>query len=162
MKKSFVVIACMAALVVLVTVQSVAAQGKIEGVWKLTEITISSPKPQTIAVAQPNLSIITKKHFSYIGIESDKPRPDLPQKDATDAQKVATWAPFEAFAGTYEVKGTTLTGRGIVAKNPRDMAPGNFATYEYKIEGNTLIMTMKATQSGPATAPYTLKYVRVE
>ena len=60
------------------------------------------------------LLIFTKKYFSMVLIAGDKPQPDLPQK-ATDAQKVATWTPFQASTGTYEVKGNTYTARSKTA-----------------------------------------------
>jgi hypothetical protein len=154
-----VVLAC---LVIPMTVQSTSAQGKLEGVWKVTETTVSAPKPQTITATQPSLLIFTKKHYSVVMIMGDKPQPDLPQKDATDAQKVATWTPFMASAGTYEVKGATLRMHGVVGKEPSSMTPEGFLTCDYKVEGNTLIFTLKASQSGPIANPPTLKLTRVE
>jgi hypothetical protein len=152
----------MAALAVLVTVQSAPAQGKLEGVWKVMEVTLTGPNAQKITNPQPNIVMFAKKYFSRVLVLGDKPRPDLPQKDATDAQKVATWAPFFASAGTYEVKGATFTLKDLVNKNPIGMAPGNFGTYDFKIEGNTLTITTKATQNGPAANPFTMKLVRLE
>ena len=160
MKKSFLVIAFMAALIVLLTVQSAAAQGKLEGVWKVTEVIITGPYTPTLTNPQPGLFIFTKMHYSMIYIPDDKNRPDLPQKDATDAQKVATWTPFTANSGTYEVKGTTVTLHPMVAKNPHE--PGAFATWDFKIEEDTLTMTTKATDTGPLANPITFKQVRVE
>ncbi len=153
------IIACTAALVIMLIVQSAAAQGKWEGVWKPTEVTLTGPNARTITTVQPGLVIVTKNHYSIVAISGEKPRPDLPQK-ATDAQKVATWTPFAANAGTYEVKGTTVTQRPIVAKDP--FPSGFFITSEFKIEGNTLTITPKATQNGPIANPYTMKLVRVE
>ena len=160
MKKSLIVIACMAALAVLVTVQSAAAQGKLEGVWKTTEITLTGPNARTITNPQPGFIIFTKKHFSIVAISGDKPRPDLPQKEATDAQKVATWTPLNATIGTYEVKGTTFTFHPILAKNP--LEPGSFTTWDFKAEGNTILATQKANKAGPSANPVTFKWVRVE
>ncbi len=155
-------IACMAVLIILVTVQSAAAQGKLQGVWKMTEVTVTGPNAQTITNIQSNLIIITNKHYSRTGIIGNNPRPDLPQKEATDAQKVATWTPFFADAGTYEVKGTTITTKTLVGKNPSQMEPGNFGTADFKIEGNTLTITTKASNAGPVANPITLKLVRLE
>jgi hypothetical protein len=160
MYKTKIAIACMAALAVLLTVQSAAAQGKLQGVWKYTEINITGPNARTITAPQPGLLIFTKKHVATVSITGDKPRPDLPQKDATDAQKVATWTPFWAMAGTYEVKGTTVTYHPIVAKNP--LEPGAFTTLDYRIEGNTLSLKQKTNKAGPIANPTTMKLVRVE
>ena len=162
MKKALVVIACMAALAVLVTVQTAAAQGKIEGVWRVTEASMSGPNGFKTTNPQPNLMIYTKKHFATVAVTSDKPRPVQPLEKATDAQKVAAWADFEAWAGTYEVKGTTLTTHDAIAKDPEDMKPGCFGSFDFKFEGNTLILILKAGETGPLPNPITYKLVRLE
>ena len=175
MKTSLKAIAYLAALAVLVTVISCSGpaptpapaptpEDKLQGVWKITEVTFSGENPQKITVSAewPNLMIVTKKHFSFMNIAAVTPRPDLPQQGATDAQKVATWTPFVAWAGTYEVKGNIFTARSIVAKNPSEMAPGNFGTSEFKIEGDTFTNTPKTDQNGPIANPIITKFVRVE
>jgi hypothetical protein len=101
-------------------------------------------------------------HPKILQFCGDKPRPDLPQKDATDAQKVAVWTPFMATAGTLEVKGSTVILKPIVAKDPNGMAPGNFMTADFKVEGNTLILILKSNQTGPIANPITAKMTRLE
>ncbi len=160
MRKTMMIVACIAVLAVMVIVQSAAAQGKLEGAWKVTEITLTGPNALTNTAPQPGIWMFAKKHCSSVGISGAKPQPDLPQKDATDAQKVATWTPLIANAGTYEIKGTTITIHPIVGKNP--FPPGAFTTFDYRIEGNTLTVTLKTTSDGPVANPYTLKLVRVE
>jgi hypothetical protein len=158
MKTSLKAIACMVALAVLVTVQSAAAKGKLEGVWKITEVNISGSKP--ITGTNPSLMIFTKKHFSFMAVTGNKPRSDLPQKEATDAQKAAAWGPFMAIAGKYEVKGTTIVIHPEVGKDPQSEKPNNsFPPADFKIEGNTLSLKVKF----PAREnPITLKLTRVE
>jgi hypothetical protein len=153
-------IICAACITILATAPIASAQGKLEGVWKSTEVTFTGPNARTITNLQPGFLIFTKKHFCQIGIQGSKPQPDLPQTDATDAQKVATWTPFNGMAGTYEADGTTLTGHLIVGKNP--VKPGSFLTADFKIEGNTLSVMLKTTQDGPIANPMTMKFVRVE
>lgn len=160
MRKAKTIIACMAALAVLVTVQSAAAQGKLQGVWKVTETTLTGPNARTTKPAETDILIFTKKYLSAVVVTAEKPRPALPQKDATDAQKLATWEPFLAATGTYEVKGTTFTFHPIAAKNP--VEPGEFITFDFKIEGNTLSLTLKANKAGPIANPMTIKMVRLE
>ena len=162
MKASLKVIACMAALAVLIVVQSAAAQSKLEGVWKVTEASMSGPNGFKTTNPQPNLWVFTKKHFSTVAVTSDKPRPVQPLEKATDAQKVAVWADFEAWAGTYEVKGTTLTTHDAIAKDPEDMKPGCFGSFDFKFEGNTLILILKAGETGPLPNPITYRLVRLE
>jgi hypothetical protein len=166
MKTSLKVIACMAALAVLIVVQSAVAQGKLQGVWKITEVTYLGPTPRTYTIDPSgdanNLLIFTKGHFSFIGIATDKPRPDLPQKDATDAQKLAAWTPVVAYSGTYEVKGTIIRFHPTVSKDPRQMRPDSFSISDYSFEGDTLILTSRSNQDGPLPNPHTMKHLRLE
>jgi hypothetical protein len=176
MKASLRVIACMAALAILMVVQSasaqvkkavpgkVVAQGMVQGVWKITEFSMSDPSAGTTitTTAQPSIFIFTKKNYSIMYVSSDRPRPDLPLQDPTDAQKLAAWGPFSANSGTYEIKGTTLTTHPVVAKHPAVMKPGAFVTYDFKIQGNTLLLTPKESNTVPGGNPPTFKLVRVE
>jgi len=158
MKKLLIVFACITALAVLFNVPSASAQGKLEGTWKYVEFIPSGPDAKPIPLE--GVLIFTKSHFSMIFVLGDKPRAELPQKGATDAQKVAAWTPLSAGAGPYEVKGNTYTARSLVAKNPGG-SPDDWVTVEFKIEGNTLITTPKATKSGPLNMGST-KLIRIE
>ena len=160
MRKAKIVIACMAVLAVLLAVKSAAAQGNLQGVWKLTKVTFTGPNARTITPTEPGIWIFVKKHVSMTAVMGDKPRPDLPRENATDAQKVATWTPFVANASTYEIKGKTVTVHPLIGKNP--IEPGSFTSIDFKIEGNTLSLTPKANKAGPIADPYTLTLVRLE
>jgi hypothetical protein len=163
MKRSYVVIACMTALVVLLSIQSASAQGKLEGVWRITEVKIGGDNAFTITTSEkhPNMLIITKKHFSFMNLTSPN-RPDIPKQGATANQVLAAWTPFVAWAGTYEVEGNIFKACNTVAKDPNNMLPGNFSTSEFKLEGDTLTVIPKTNQDGPVANPMTTKYVRVE
>ena len=56
----------------------------IDGVWQAVEVTTTGPGARTITPLQPNLAIITRKHYSHIDIHADGPRPPL-----SDAEKAA-------------------------------------------------------------------------
>jgi hypothetical protein len=175
MRKAKIVIACMVALVVLVTIQSAAAQakkvksgkvvaqGKLEGAWKITEFSTSvSSTSKITTTAQPGIFIFTKQHYSIMFLSIDKPRPEIPPKNPTDAQKVAAWEPLSANSGSYEIKGTTLTTHPMIAKNPAVMKSGAFVTYDFKIEGNTCLLTPKESNTVPGGNPPTYKLARLE
>lgn len=77
--------------------------------------------------------------------------PRAPAK-LTDAEKMTryeAWAQFTANAGTYEVSGSTLTTRPIVAKNPSVM--GQPSTQEFKIAGKTLTLIQKSADGQRVT-----------
>jgi hypothetical protein len=181
MKTSLKAIACMFALVVLASAQSAVAQSKnmvptkgvtkaklvtqglVQGVWKVAEFSTSVSNASRITTtAQPGIFIFTKKNYSIMFISSDKPRPEVPLQNPTSAQKIAAWEPFSANSGTYEIEGTTLRTHPVVAKNPTVMKPGAFVTYDFKIEGNTLLLTPKESNTVPGANPPTFKLVRLE
>jgi hypothetical protein len=168
-RKLFVVVA-----VVAITSLSLAAQSKpsIQGAWRVVEVTITNPKPApglrskgTYTDLQPSLLIFTGKHYSQVNDTATKPRPATPFKvpaKPTAEEMQAQWGPFNAQAGTYELSGTTLTRRPMVAKNPANQSGKNFSRATIKIDGNNLWITITDTQTGKTEFPATFKYVRVE
>jgi hypothetical protein len=158
MKSLYKAIICAACFAFLATAPIAAAQGKLEGVWKITEVTMAGLNARTISNPAPSLFIFTKKHYNLAFATAD--RPILPRQNATDAQNLAAWTPFSAESGTYEVKGTELTIHPIIAKNTYILKPGSFLTSDIKLQGNTLVLTQKADQDGPKSG--TMKLVRVE
>ena len=150
----------MTALAVLLNVPFASAQGKLEGTWKYIELIPPGPDAKPIPIPE-GLLIFTKHHFSMIFVGGEKPRPNLPQQNATDAEKVAAWTPLNLGAGSYEVKGNAFTARSLVSKNPGGTGPDAWITVEFKIEGKTLITTPKTVKSGPINMGST-KLIRVE
>ena len=119
---------------------------QLEGVWKVAEVappaSNTNEKPTPITSPQPGLLIFTKGYYSGMSVTANQPRTAAaPAKDPstlTDAEKIARyeqWAPFIANAGTYELKGSTLTMHAMVAKNPDVMGPESTITWEVKPEG---------------------------
>jgi hypothetical protein len=143
---------------------SAAAQSKIEGVWQLTEITVTGEHGFTMKVTQPSVYTFTKKYYSKIYVATDKPRPVLDDySKATREQLSSIFVEgFDANAGTYEVKAGKLTTHPIVARSPSDMSEGTWATYLIKMSGNTISLTPEASNTGPAKKPLTFKLTRVE
>jgi len=169
----------MLTLILLVTVvMPMSAQSKpsIQGVWRVVEITITdSPAGRrdpfgafpvgTHTSFQPELMIFTGRHYSRTTDTAAQPRPTTPYKTPgkpTLEELQSEWGPFVANAGTYEVSGTTLTLRAIVAKNPRAQSVKNFTRLSVKLDGNNLWLTPVDTEAGKIPNPVTSKYVRVE
>ena len=160
------------AIVVLSIPLTLAAQsnaGSIQGVWKVAEVqVIGGNNPRTISAPLPALYIFTKGHYSILQINGDKPRtaiqPPAPgSPPPTDKQKIELydhWAPFTANAGTYTVKGTTITTKPLVAKNEGVMQREG-QTREFKLEGSTLWLIAKPAAGQPGTETRT-KLTRVE
>src|SRR5262249_32780978 len=129
------------------------------GVWRVAEVTVTGPNARKITSPQPGLFIFTARHYALETVTSDAPRPELPPADKrTDKQIVDAFGPFTANAGSYEIKGNEVTNKVIVAKNPGTMKAGRFQIYSFRSEGkDTLWLTQKATDEGPAQDPVTFK-----
>jgi hypothetical protein len=153
----------------LLTISGISAQskhGSLQGVWQAAEVTVTGPGARTITIPEPrpNLIILTAKHYSRVEIHAEGPRPTLADVTKASADELrAAWGPFIGEAGTYDVTGgNVMTMRPLVAKNPVAMSPGAFATYSYKLAGDTLWVTAVRDQNGPIANPVTVKAVRVE
>ncbi len=154
-------------LISALTASSAAGQSpsRLQGVWQTVEVTLPGPTPRTITLPtpQPNLTILTAKHYSRVEDQSEKPRHNPVDIGKASADELrAVWEPFVGEAGTYEISdGNTITMHPVVAKNPSAMKPGAFTTWSYRLEGNTIWVTARSNQNGPV-APVVIKAVRVE
>jgi len=160
--KSLVVVFVAAVLVL-----SVAGQQRMAGLagaWRVTEVTTTGPNGSTNSNLQPRLVLFTGTHYARVGVTAPNPRP-LPQPGTfvDDSLVLQQWGPFVADAGTYQVNGTEVTLRAIVAKNPAIMSSDGrfFVTYTFRIEGNSLTLTQKNNANGPL-APVVTKLIRAE
>jgi len=137
----------------------------IQGVWQIVEAVLSGPQARTISFAgQPNMTIITAKHYSRVEIQAAGPRPILSDVAKATADELrAAWGPVVTEAGTYELTPDgTITMRPIASKNPAVMGAGVFITYSYKLDGDSLTLTQVRNQAGPYANPFSLKLVRIE
>jgi hypothetical protein len=140
-----------------------SSTASVEGVWRVAEVTVTAPAPQTITPTQASLVFITRKHYSRVEIHASGARPTIPDASKATADELRqVWGPVVAEAGGYELSGSTLTLRPVVAKNPASMAPGTFFAYSYRIAGDTLWVTHKSDHRGAVSNPSTIKLTRVE
>ena len=148
------------------------ARKPIEGVWKVTEIVVTGAGASHVASPQPGLFIFTRGHYSMMSVPGNQPRALFKGEEPTNEEKIPAFDSFVANTGTYEVTGSSLTTRPIVARYPNFMAGGS-DKYQFRIEGSTLWLTEKSAdlntrvgqQVVPSTAPASetrLKLVRVE
>jgi hypothetical protein len=163
------------AAIVTVTASVGFSQGKpsaasaIEGVWKTTSVTTTGANPTTDPDIPASIVIYTRGYFSIVEMNNgrQRPAPEPPKDPAklTDAEKLARyedWLAVTANSGTYEIKGTTLIRRQLVAKG--SPAPGRTtyedAVRELRFEGNDkMFQTVKAADGKSVT---TRAYMRLE
>jgi hypothetical protein len=136
--------------------------GSIQGTWKTVEVTLPGPSGRVITNLQPNLVVVTPRHYSRVEDHAERPRPVLEDASRATADELrSAWGPFVAEAGTYELNGNVITMRPIVAKNPAAMARGAFSAYSYQLIGDTLLLIQQRTDKGPAD-PVRIKAIRIE
>jgi hypothetical protein len=148
-------------------------KSSVEGVWKIAEVVVPATAPDakgtpiTVSNPQPGLIIFTKGYFAGTAVAGQQERAAVaaakdPQ-NLTDAEKIARyeqWRNFIATSGAYEIKGSTLIMRPIVAKEVGAMTSGAQLTWEFKLEdAKTLRLTPTGDQS--ATVPK-IKLTRLE
>jgi len=156
----------LALTVAMLATTGIAGQSKpasLQGVWRSVEVTVTGPNARTITNLQPNLTVVSAKHYARVEVQSEGPRPIVADVTKATADELrAVWGPFVAEAGTYELTGDMLTMHPIAAKNPAAMVAGAVIVYSCKFEGNTLTVTQQRNQNGPFANPATIKLVRVE
>jgi hypothetical protein len=156
MKASFKAASCMVILTMLVFVPSALAQAnKLVGVWKITEARIVPPpdqkrKPTEIKDPQPGIIIFTKNHFSWVD-NHGKPLPDLQEENPDVAYFATAFNQLTAFSGTYHVKGTSIMAPVIVSKMPTVTSEGSSLNFDFKFEGDILVLTWHAPEKNQIT-----------
>jgi hypothetical protein len=125
-------------------------RGPLEGAWRVVEVTVvGGPDEGTQTdTLQPSLYVFARQHYSIMYVDGAEPRPllaeDATRAGLTEAEVRATFEPFIANSGTYQLNGSTITTNPIVAMWPNFMT-GGVATYEYRVEGDTLWLTSRST-----------------
>src|SRR5438045_2438726 len=96
------------------------------------------------------LYIFAGTHYSMMAAATDRPDiTDLSMASRDDL--VALYGPMLGNAGSYEINDNLVTIRPVVAKIPVVMKPGAYEVYEFKIEGDTLLLTQRRNVRGPVT-----------
>ena len=114
----------------------------IEGAWTLEEITtVGGPNEGTVTDPQPSLWVFAGAHYSEMFVSTaSEPRALFEQQPPTDAQALEAYNTIVANSGAYELQGSTLTQRPMVANHP-NFNQGGSKSYEYRLEGDTLWLT---------------------
>jgi hypothetical protein len=146
-----------------------SAAPTIQGAWKTTSVVTTGANPTTDGDIPASIVIYTRNHFSIVEMNNGRQAPaPAPPKDPaklTDAEKLARyedWLPVTANSGTYEIKGTTLIRRQLVAKG--SPAPGRTtyedANRELRFEGNDKMF--QSVKSADGKSVTTRTYMRLE
>lgn len=88
----------------------------IEGAWRVTEIVVTGASTSSVATPQPGLMIFTSGYYSIMYVGGSQARKPFITEDPTSEERLAAFDSFSANTGIYELAGTTLTIRPIVAR----------------------------------------------
>ena len=128
----------------------------IRGVWKPVEMLVTGGAEPGLHPAQPGLIIFTDQHYSYVHVQGLTARQPL-SANPTDEERIKTWRPFVANAGTYALKDSILTVTMTISKNPNDMT-GVSRNSRVRIRGDTLWFFVRESDGSQRQN----KWVRVE
>jgi hypothetical protein len=132
----------------------------IEGVWTDKEIeTIGGPDEGKITDPQPSLLFITKHYYGTMFVSSAKPRSLFKTQTPTDKQIVEAYKNFITAGGPYELRGSTLILHTSVGLEPDAMSGGSLE-FEYKLDGDTLTLTLDAAKIAYTTFKYKPQFTK--
>ena len=129
-------------------VDPAAAQDSLQGSWAIVESWGHDEQAGEwrIENVQPSLYIFLDGYYSIALVRGNEPRPLMPEGTTWDAmteeqlRSVCSGAVFSANSGTYEVVGSSLTTKPLVAKWPNLMEGGS-ASYTFEMEGDELLLS---------------------
>jgi len=117
----------------------------LQGVWSLTAVDPGDGSA-VIDPSQPGLYIFAEGHYSGVyapGAEARVPSPTPFQP--TPEEMVAQYESIIVNIGTYEISGSMVTFRPLLAKSPGFV--GGQATAEFQITGDALTLTFQSIVS---------------
>ncbi len=121
------------------------------GAWSVATQTPPN-RGATIDPSQPGLWIFTKGHYSAVYSIGAEPRPHAASTfNATNEEKVALYDTIKVSSGTYEVSGSTITLRPMIAKSQGYV--GGRSTMEFEIARDVLTLTKRNITSAGGVSP---------
>lgn len=140
------------ALATLVVAPAMAQESaSFDGAWKVVERWGNNPnagdwKAENI---QPSVYLFSGGYYSVTAVGGEEPRPQIPEGknrgSLTAEEAIAIWGPYTSNSGTFEVSGSEVTMRPIVALNPEFMDGGS-ATYTYRFDDGGLTLSMSGDE----------------
>ncbi len=121
------------------------AQTELNGAWQGVDVwgrnTDGDWKLENV---QPSLYLFLDGYYSIMYVAGDEPRPLMPdtatRSTITEEQMRSIFMTFVANSGTYEVDGSAVTTKPMVALWPNFMEGGS-ETFTYRIENDALFLT---------------------
>ena len=141
----------------------VAEQSPLNGAWETVGMsgTNADGDDWKLEHVQPSLYVFQDGYYSEMLVQGNEARPlmadDATRESLTDEEIRSMFMTFIANSGTYEVEGSSVTTRPMVALWPNFME-GGFYTFTYRMEGEWLYLSGERDIYGGA---YTQKLRRL-
>jgi len=132
--------------------EQVAPASPLVGTWEVATVTPANGSA-VIDPAQPGLFMFgADGYYSIVTTAGSDPRvaSDTPWQ-ATNEEKIAQYDSIIVNAGRYEISGSTLTTRPMLAKNQEFV--GGHQTFEFAIDGGDLTLTEQERVAADGTPP---------
>ncbi len=142
-----------------------APSNDLVGVWSLTSVDPGDGSP-LIDPSQPGLYIFKAGYYSAVFAPGTDPRIKSEVSfQPTPEEMVAQYESIIVNTGTYEIDGSTVTFRPIIAKSPGFV--GGYQTSTFRVDGDTLVLSDDTIVSVDGNSPAdfgggSLTLVRVE
>jgi len=122
----------------------------LQGVWSVTAIDPGDGSA-VIDPSQPGLYIFARGYYSAVFAREAKARvPAATAFSPTPEEMVAQYESIIVNTGTYEISGSTVTFRPIIAKSPGFV--GGQSTSEFETSGDVLTLRETSTVAADGTA----------
>jgi len=109
----------------------------LQGVWSV--VSVDPSDGPAIDPAQPGLYIFMDSHYSAVYTPGPEPRvKSVTSFTPTVDEMVAQYETIIVNSGAYEVDGSSLTLRPVIAKSPGFV--GGYLTGSYSLSGDTLVL----------------------
>ena len=124
----------------------------LQGAWLITAIEPGDGSG-VIDPAQPGLYIFAREHYSVVYAPGAEPRASSAAAFApTQEEMLAQYGSFIVNTGTYEISGSTVTFRPMIARSPEFV--GGQSAGSFDVEGDVLTLRlMNVTAANGMDAP---------
>lgn len=147
----------MATLIMIVTRQQAGSSevasvaNDLAGVWSLIAVDPGDGSP-VIQPSQPGLYVFAQDYYSAVYAPVAEPRvKSATSFQPTEEEMIAQYQTIIVNTGTYEISGSTVTFRPVIAKSPGFV--GGYQVSTFRIAGDTLVLTQDSLMSVDGVSP---------
>lgn len=149
-------LAVLTVILLCINAQDSWAQSELYGTWKIVESSghNEAQGEWEIQNVQPSLVLFQDTYYSWMSVSGNEARPLMADGETraslSEEQMHAIYDNITANTGTYEVSGSTLTIKPMVALSPNFMEGGS-VSWTYSVENDMLTLSFEGESSTVVT-----------